>query len=292
MMPDFNKVGLVGKSSDSRTAPLVATLVGLLQERGRQVFMEQEIDGFERPDSVGLLPLDELAHAVDLLIVIGGDGTLLATARVTVDADTPLLGINLGRLGFLVDVSPDTAPEELSEVLDGAFEREPRAMLEAELIRDGVTIHRGIALNDVVLHVLSVVRIIEFDTAIDGMDVGRLRADGLVIATPTGSTAYALSAGGPILTPQLDAMVLVPVCPHSLNHRPLVVSGRSTIEIRLSSGSRSPAQVALDGQENVDFAPGDLLRIHRREQALTLIHPREHHFLRVLRTKLRWGEQP
>ncbi|WP_018865360.1 MULTISPECIES: NAD(+) kinase [Thioalkalivibrio] len=292
MMPEFNTIGLVGKASDSRTGPLVARLVELLRTRDRQVHMEQEIPGFDRPDDISLLPLTELAEAADLLIVIGGDGTLLATARQIADSETPVLGINLGRLGFLVDVSPETACEELGEVLDGAYELEPRAMLEAELIRDGVTIHEGIALNDVVLHVLSVVRIIEFDTAIDGMDIGRLRADGLVVATPTGSTAYALSAGGPILTPQLDAMVMVPVCPHSLNHRPLVVSGRSTVEIRLSSGSRSPAQIALDGQENLDFAAGDLVRIRRRERNLALIHPREHHFLRVLRTKLRWGEQP
>ena len=292
MMPEFKTVGLVGKASDSRTPPLVETLVDLLHQRGCRILMEKEIDGFDRPDIVELMPLEELAEEVDLLVVIGGDGTLLATARVTADSGTPVLGINLGRLGFLVDVSPEQAPTELGEVLDGAYELEPRAMLEAELVRDGVVIHSGIALNDVVLHVLSVVRIIEFDTLIDGMEVGRLRADGLVVATPTGSTAYALSAGGPILTPQLEAMVIVPVCPHSLNYRPLVVSARSTIELRLSSGSRSPAQIALDGQQNVDFAPGDVLRIRHRATPLNLIHPLNHHFLRVLRTKLRWGEQP
>ncbi|WP_019021216.1 MULTISPECIES: NAD(+) kinase [unclassified Thioalkalivibrio] len=292
MMPEFKTVGLIGKANDPRTAPLVERLVQLLCERERHILMEADIQGFQRPADVPIRPVGELAREADLLIVIGGDGTLLATARVTAGIGTPLLGINLGRLGFLVDVSPDTAAEELGEVLDGAYVLEPRSMLEAEVVRDGVTVHTGVAVNDAVLHVLSVVRIIEFDTTIDGVDVGRLRADGLVVATPTGSTAYALSAGGPILTPQMDGMVIVPVAPHSLNHRPLVVGGDSVIEIQLSPDSRSPAQVALDGQENVDFGPGDRLRIRRREYGMTLIHPHNHQFLRMLRSKLRWGEQP
>ena len=165
-------------------------------------------------------------------------------------------------------------------------------MLQTTLLRDGAPIHHGLAVNDAVLHVQSVVRVVEFDTFIDGLDVGRLRADGLIVATPTGSTAYALSAGGPILTPDLDAMMVVPICPHSLNHRPLVVSGRAVIEVKLSSGSRSPAQVALDGQENLEFVPGDVLRVERRDRALMLVHPRNHQFLRMLRSKLRWGEHP
>ncbi|AGA34791.1 NAD kinase [Thioalkalivibrio nitratireducens DSM 14787] len=292
MQATFSTIGLVGKANDSRTAPLVSVLVDALHQRGLGMIIEQGIGDCEHPSGCTVAPLAELAPAVDLIIVIGGDGTLLATARATAEHGTPMLGINLGRLGFLVDVLPDRAATELNEVLDGAYEIEPRAMLQTTLLRDGSPIHHGLALNDAVLHVQSVVRIIEFDTFIDGLDVGRLRADGLIIATPTGSTAYALSAGGPILTPELEAMVVVPVCPHSLNHRPLVVSGRAVIEIKLSSASRSPAQVALDGQENLDFAPGDVLRVERRAEPLTLVHPRHHHFLRMLRSKLRWGEHP
>lgn len=292
MQSNFGIIGLVGKTSDSRTAPLVATLLDTLHQRGTGVILEEGIGDCEHPSDFSVAPLSELARSADLIVVIGGDGTLLATARVTAAHDTPILGINLGRLGFLVDVSPDRAAAELCAVLDGAYELEPRSMLQTTLLRDGAPIHHGLAVNDAVLHVQSVVRIVEFDTFIDGLDVGRLRADGLIVATPTGSTAYALSAGGPILTPDLDAMMIVPICPHSLNHRPLVVSGRAVIEVKLSSGSRSPAQVALDGQENLEFVPGDVLRVERRDRALMLVHPRNHQFLRMLRSKLRWGEHP
>lgn len=292
MQANFRAIGLVGKAADSRTAPLVATLLDALHQRGAEVIIEQGIGDCEHPGICSVKPLTELAQAADLVVVIGGDGTLLSTARATAMHDTPILGINLGRLGFLVDILPDRAVAELNAVLDGAFELEPRAMLETTLFRDGAPIHHGLALNDAVLHVQSVVRIIEFDTFIDGLDVGRLRADGLIVATPTGSTAYSLSAGGPILTPDLEAMIIVPICPHSLNHRPLVVSGNSVIEIKLSSASRSPAQIALDGQENLEFAPGDILRVQRRTRSLMLVHPRNHQFLRMLRSKLRWGEHP
>ncbi|MFO8004756.1 NAD(+) kinase [Thioalkalivibrio sp.] len=292
MQRSFSTIGLVGKSADSRTAPLVATLLDALRRRGADVVLEQGIGGCMDPGDFQVTSLDEMAESADLVVVIGGDGTLLATARAAALHDTPMLGINLGRLGFLVDVLPDQAVVELNAVLDGAYELEPRAMLDATLFREGSPIQQGVALNDAVLHVQNVVRVIEFDTFIDGLDVGRLRADGLIVATPTGSTAYSLSAGGPILTPDLDAMIIVPICPHSLNHRPLVVSGSAVIEIRLSSGSRSPAQVALDGQQNLDFAAGDSLRIQRRPQPLMLLHPRNHHFLRMLRSKLRWGEHP
>jgi len=292
MQHNFNIIGLVGKTADSRTAPLVATLLDALHQRGARVILETGIGDCEHPSEFAVASLEELARTADLVVVIGGDGTLLSTARAMAAHDTPIMGINLGRLGFLVDILPERAANELNAVLDGAFDLEPRAMLDVTLYRDGAAIHRGLALNDAVVHVQSVVRIIEFDTFIDGLDVGRLRADGLIVATPTGSTAYSLSAGGPILTPDLEAMIIVPICPHSLNHRPLVVSGNAVIEIKLSSGSRSPAQVALDGQENLDFAPGDVLRVQRRAKSLMLLHPRNHHFLRMLRSKLRWGEHP
>lgn len=288
----FNRLGLVGKTSDSRTLPLVTALLGALRLRGIEVVLEQRLGVFAQPEQVSLAPLQELAARVDLVVVIGGDGTLLSVARAPGMRDTPILGINLGRLGFLVDVSPDRAIIELNQVLDGAYELEPRSLLKTTVSRRGAVLHQGIALNDAVLRVQSTVRIIEFDTFIDGLDVGRLRADGLIVATPTGSTAYALSAGGPILTPEIDAMLIVPICPHSLNHRSLVVSARAVIEVRLTSASRCDVQVALDGQENIDFTPGDILRIERSDKPLTLVHPRNHQFLRMLRSKLRWGEHP
>lgn len=297
MQPKFPRIGLTGKLGNPRTVPLVNELLQTLQDRSERITLEHRLGEriYGRDPGINGLPtatLRELANEVDLIIVIGGDGTLLATARSVAARSTPLLGINLGRLGFMVDILPEHASREVLAVLDGHCRLEPRAMLEASILRDGKVVHRGLALNDTVLRVQQVVRILEFDTFINGQDVGRLRADGMIIATPTGSTAYALSAGGPILAPNLECLVLVPICPHSLSHRPLVVGAGASIEIRLSSESRSPAQIALDGQENMEFLPGDVLQIRWHSKGMTLVHPASHNFLSMLRTKLRWGEHP
>lgn len=297
MQPKFPRIGLTGKLGNPRTLPLVIELLQALRTRPERITLEQRLGErvYGSDPSINGLPtatLRELGREVDLIIVIGGDGTLLATARAVASSATPLLGINLGRLGFMVDILPEHAIRDVGAVLDGACRLEPRAMLEASIIRGGQTVHRGLALNDTVLRVQQLVRILEFDTFINGLDVGRVRADGMIIATPTGSTAYALSAGGPILSPELECLVLVPICPHSLSHRPLVVGADASIEIRLSSDSRSPAQIALDGQENLEFLPGDTLRVRWHSKGLNLVHPGSHNFLSMLRTKLRWGEHP
>jgi NAD+ kinase len=297
MKNSFASIGIVGKVHDARTLPLVETLLQRLHARGIRVCLDERLatlhplwqDASRGPS---FSTLESMARTVDLLIVIGGDGTLLATARATAAVDTPLLGINLGRFGFMVDILPHRAAEELDAILDGAFRCEPRTLINVTLLRGDQEIHHGIAINEAVLHVAGVVRILEFDTYIDGLNVGRLRADGLIMATPSGSTAYALSAGGPIVMPGVEALILVPVSPHSLNYRPLVVDGTAVIEVRLSADCRSPAQIALDGQENFDFLLGDTLRVQRSPRRFTLVHPRDHQFLHTLRTKLRWGETP
>lgn len=297
MQPKFPRIGITGRLSNPRTLPLVIDLLRALEGRPEKLTLEQRLGETvysSDPDINGLptATLRELVHEVDLMIVIGGDGTLLATARVMNTHRVPLLGINLGRLGFMVDILPDQAMREVTAVLDGACQLESRALLKAEVLRDGQVLHQGFALNDVVLRVQQQVRILEFDTFIDTLDVGRLRADGMIIATPTGSTAYALSAGGPILSPDVDCFVLVPICPHSLNHRPLVVGSNAIIELALSGRSLFPAQIALDGQENIEFLPGDRLRLRGHSPGHTLVHPHSHNFLSMLRTKLRWGEHP
>ncbi|CAG0909836.1 unnamed protein product [Cyprideis torosa] len=238
------------------------------------------------------LPRAELAERSELIIVVGGDGTLLETARTVAEYRRPMLGINMGRLGFLTDVSPDEISEQLDHVLSGNYYDERRAMLYASISREGKTIAESYALNDVVLHVRDAVRMIEFDTTINGQFVHQQRADGLVVSTPTGSTAYALSSGGPIVHPELDAVLLVPICPHTLSNRPIVVSGDSEIVVRLTPTNRAQAQLSYDGQWNIDLEAEDIITIQKRTHALHLIHPPGYDYYEILRKKLHWSELP
>jgi len=220
------------------------------------------------------------------------DGTLLNAARSLVDADVPVLGVNLGRLGFLADVSPRDMGQRLDEILAGQFEEERRALLHASVIRGGHSVSESDALNDIVIHKWDIARMIELDTRIDGRFLNSLRADGLIVSTPTGSTAYALSGGGPIIEPSLPALVLVPICPHTLSNRPIVLSDQSTIEILVHGDDANKAQITCDGQVNFSLATGDIIRIQRKAKTLRLIHPSGHDHFDIMRKKLRWAEQP
>ncbi len=235
------------------------------------------------------MPLADLARQADLGIVVGGDGTLLSAARELADHEIPVLGVNLGRLGFLVDITPDDIHACLSAVFDGDYDAESRFLLSAR-VGDGPAY---LALNDVVLHKWNIARMIEFETWIDGRFVYTQRSDGLIISTPTGSTAYALSGGGPLLTPDLAAVALVPICPHTLSNRPIVVGADSTIEISVC-GRTDPADVRItcDGANNLTLQDGDRLTVNRHSTAVRLLHPVGHDHFDVLRAKLGWGELP
>jgi NAD+ kinase len=235
---------------------------------------------------------EALARHIDLAIVVGGDGTLLASGRLLAPYEVPIVGINLGRLGFLVDVSPDEMVTQLEHILRGEYREEPRFVLHAEAIREEEVIGSGDALNDVVLHVRNEIRMIEFTTRIDGHFVNTQRADGIIITTPTGSTAYALSSGGPIMHPALQAIALVPICPHTLSDRPLVISNQSVIEIQLCEDRDIPARLSFDGQNNIELESGDLLRICTRQEKVRLLHPQSYDYYHILRAKLHWGAQP
>ena len=291
-MPGFHTIGGITKRSDPRLADTLQTLLEFLASRALTVLLDESAAPLLADRDYATVSRDALARQADLAIVIGGDGTLLNAGRTLADADVPVLGINLGRLGFLVDVSPEEMTSRLEEILGGDYVEAPRFLLDAEVVRGDTTIGRAVALNDVVLHVRDVVRMIEFDTYIDGHFVNTQRADGLVVSTPTGSTAYALSGGGPILHPGLDALVLVPVCPHTLSHRPIVVTGDSRIEVRVCAHNKDPAQVSFDGQANLDLMPEDRIRITRKATPLRLLHPKGYDYFHILRAKLRWGEQP
>lgn len=229
------------------------------------------------------------AAGTDLGIVLGGDGTLLAAARIAAPLDIPLLCINLGRLGFLADISPDETFDTLPAILGGAFRAEERLQLHVELHRAGRLLHTASALNELVLHKWDSLKMIEFETRSGGRLLHRQRADGVIVATPTGSTAYALSSGGPIVYPDLRALVVVPICQHTLAIRPMVLGADQPLEIELTSDSWSKARVVCDGQQSLPLEIGDRVLIRARERSLRLIHPSHYDYFDLLRTKLHWG---
>lgn len=287
----FRTVGLIVKHGDERVAATVETLVSFLRERSVDIRLDagsaRGLPGFE-------LPLTErgmLARSCDLVIIVGGDGTFLNAACSLVGADVRLLGVNLGRLGFLTDIMPAEMTERLHEIFSGQFSEEERFLLHAVVERDGEVLAETNALNEVVVHKWNLARLIEFETWIESRLVNRQRSDGLIVSTPTGSTAYALSGGGPILYPSLDAVVLVPICPHTLSNRPIVVDATCRIEVVLRNQARPEAQLTSDGQCIAELRPGDRVRVARRREPLRLVHPPEHDYFATLRAKLHWGRE-
>ena len=233
---------------------------------------------------------DEAGNASsELAIVVGGDGTLLHIARNIASRDIPLVGINLGRLGFLVDIAREDMEKALSEILHGSYQQEVRIMLNASLSRAGKVIHRAEAFNDVVVSKGELARLIEFETLVDGTHVNTARADGIIVATPTGSTAYALSANGPILAPELEAITLVPICPHTLSFRPLVISSISNVCIRMLDSGQDNSYLSFDGQSAVRLQDGDVVDIKMADHRVKLLRPVKHSHFDVLQAKLGWG---
>lgn len=236
-------------------------------------------------------PILKQGHWADLFIVVGGDGTLLGAARDLVQFNTPLLGVNRGRLGFLTDIMPEQLEPDLSSVFAGQYIREDRFLLQAMIERDGNIVDQGTALNDVVLHSGPSIRMLEFDLLIDAQFVYRQRSDGLIVSTPTGSTAYALSAGGPIMQPGLDAIALVPMFPHSLSSRPLLVSDSAKICIDTNPSSEQTPSVSCDAQVHLELQAGDRLLIQKHQHKLHLLHPSHHNYYETCRSKLGWGSR-
>ncbi len=281
----FQRIGILGKLGDPAVSGAITALLAALRAQGREVVLEEatarEVPGH---DARAVAP-EDLAREADLAIVVGGDGTYLRAARLVVDHGTALLGVNLGHLGFLVDLTPTRAAEELAAILDGAYRDEERALLRADLVRDGAVIGRSRALNDAVVHRREVARMIQMEAWVDGAFAYRLRADGLIASTPAGSTAYALSGGGPILEPGLDAILLVPICPHTLSNRPIVLAGQRQLEVRVLA---SEANLTCDGQDNLALVSGDRVLIRQHERRLRVIQPLEHDYFSILRAKLDW----
>jgi NAD+ kinase len=285
----FKTIALVGKYDSPEMSESLPQLADFLRELGYEVLIAHNT-----ADQLGMVnhptaEMTEIGERADLAVVLGGDGTMLSIARMLVSHDIPLVGINQGRLGFLTDVPAETMLESLAAMLQGEFIVEKRLLLDTRIIRKDKTICAALAFNDVVVSKGSTGRLIEFEAVIDGEFVYSQRSDGLVIATPTGSTAYALSAGGPILHPTLEAFVMVPICAHTLAARPIVVNSHSVVELQLVYAD--DARVHFDGQRHCDIQIGDVVQITREPKAIRLLHPKNYSYYRTLREKLYWGKK-
>lgn len=287
----FETIGLISKDADPQVTATLGELVAYLRACGRRILIDADSAGADPGNELEPVPRNELGEICDLVIVIAGDGTFLQAARDLSDSSIPLLGINLGRLGFLADIMPAEMTARLDDILKGRFEEEHRFLLAARVIRGSETRYQGSALNEVVAHKGNIPRLVEFETHVDGRLLNVQRSDGLIVSTPTGSTAYSLSGGGPILHPALDAIVLVPICPHTLSSRPLVVAGNSEITIMMSRGSTPEAQLTLDGHSAIELRLDDRIVIRKKPRPLRLIHPPGHDYFATLRTKLHWGRE-
>ena len=289
MPPAFKTVAIVGKSDAASLPDILDQLAAVLRGRGLAIVMDPATAGASRVKPDAVAEIDALPAKVDLAIVVGGDGTLIACARVMAEHGVPLVGVNLGRLGFLTDVPADSAAAAIEAVVAGEFTPETRMLLAGTVRRGNKTLMSALAMNDVVVSRGAIGSMIEFAVTVDGEFVYALRADGLIVATPTGTTAYALSAGGPILHPALSAIALVPISPHTLSNRPIALRSNSRVEVTLVRGM--DARANFDVQAHCQLEPGDVVAVQAAPKPATLLHPKGYRYFSMLRQKLRWHER-
>jgi NAD+ kinase len=280
---------LVGRFSDPRVAESVDALIPHLLSRQVKVIVSTETTYSGDAAGIVRIPEADIGTNADLVIAIGGDGTLLYAAGLVARHKVPLLGVNRGRLGFLTDVMPQNMFPCIDAALEGQLTQDERPLLAACLYYANGKVARGLALNDVVMQKLVTGRMLDFETHLDGTYVNTHAGDGIIVASPTGSTAYALSCGGPIVEPHLDVLVVAPICPHTMSDRPIIVSARSEIEVKLIERPETRAQVTCDGTVLGDMEPGDRLTIKAASESITLLHPAGHDYYKLLRSKLHWG---
>jgi NAD+ kinase len=284
----FQSIGIISRPRRSDLCVVVPPLLKWLEARGIQTLLDEETANC-LPDSRKGLTRQKVADSSQLLLVLGGDGTLLAAARLAAPRGIPVLPINMGSLGFLTNFTLQELHPALDDTLEGRFSLSERVLITVDLERAGKVIDTQRVLNEVVINKGALARMIELELIIDGDFVCRYRADGLIIATPTGSTAYSLSAGGPIVHPTVESFVITPICPHMLSDRPLVIRDSSTIEMKLSGNTES-VFLTLDGQRGIPLQPGDIVRAARAKELLKLIQPPRKSYFEILRNKLKWGE--
>lgn len=289
MHSSFKTIGIIGKPSDPSVAVTLSVLYDYLHQHHYEIVIAEDSAHFIVDPSVKSCPANAMGKLCDLVIAVGGDGTFLAAARAIVDFDIPLIGVNLGRLGFLVDISPNELPEKLHNILQGRYTEEKRYLLRTKVIRDNRIIHEETAVNEVAIHRWVTPSMIEIITKIDGVFLNSQRSDGLIISTPTGSTAYSLSAGGPILHPSLNALVLVPLNPHTLSNRPIVIADSVEIEISFCQTTQINALVTCDHIEIPEVLISDTILVKKDPNPIRILHPEGHDFFAILRNKLDWS---
>ena len=285
----FKRIALITNSGGSKITETLRTVTDFLRSKGLEVSLDESCTVLLPDSGLPTVSAAELPAACDMAIAIGGDGTMLKAARLLANHHIPLLGINRGQLGFLADIPAESVEEHLDQILAGNFVEDERFQLHCQVDRDNTTLIESDAFNDVVIQRWNIAKLIGLTTYMNGKLVNSQRSDGLIVASPTGSTAYALSGGGPILHPALDALVLVPICPHTLSNRPIVIAGNSTIEVVVGTPEIDHARLTCDGEMQCELAAGDRIIIQKKTNKIRLIHPADHDHFSILRAKLNWG---
>lgn len=288
----FKRIGIVSNQTREGVDETLEQTVKFLLEQDVDVVVGESAAELISHPKVRLVPETDVSKDRDLVIAIGGDGTMLRCGKAAFLNDVPILGINLGRLGFLTDISPRQLISGLTAILNGEFKDDERTVLHCEIVRSGKVIASAPGLNDVVIQKWNTARLITLDTTVNGRFVHSQRSDGMIVSTPTGSTAYALSGGGPIVLPELSAIVLVPICPHSLTNRPIIIGDDARIEVTVNTESSDQAQLTCDGEPLADVEPNDVVKISKHAKKLRLMHPPGHDHFATLRAKLHWGRAP
>lgn len=291
-MPDlFPTIGIAAKRTGDAIPETLRNLARFIEGRGHRLIVERETLELLPGTALASAALEEIAREADLAISLGGDGTLLHVARTMAPHGVPVLGINLGRLGFLADIPSQQMNDSLEQILRGECREDSRFLLRVEVGREPDVRVSATALNDVVVHKWALARLVELETHINGRFLDAQRSDGLIVSTPTGSTAYALSGGGPLLLPSINALVLVPICPHRLGHRPIVIDADSDVQVRVCAHTEPEhVRVSCDGQILLTVENDETVRIRKAEHRIRLIHPKGHDYFGLLRAKLGWGE--
>lgn len=291
MAKHFKTIGLIGKANHEATMATVKSLYKFLTDQGYSPIVEEGVASYLENIDCEVSDLVNLGKKVELAIVVGGDGNMLGAARVLSRFDVAVVGVNRGNLGFLTDLNPDDFESDLAEILSGTYNTELRFLLDVTVHRHQTVKAQNSAMNEMVLHADKVAHMIEFDAYIDGSFVFHQRSDGLIVSTPTGSTAYSLSGGGPIVHPNLNSVTLVPMFPHTLTSRPLVIDADSEVKLVVSKANDAQLQISCDSHITLSVLPGDEIIIKKHPLGLRLVHPVNHDYYDVLRKKLHWGRQ-
>ena len=292
MKKEFNVVAIVARRLTDRILESITKIDSLLNEMGIQTLLEEKVLSALKLDrGDGVVTRAELGGVADLVIVVGGDGSILGVSRDLAGSGVPVVGVNRGSLGFLAAIAPGDIEEKFEQILSGDYSIEDHFLLEAQVFRDDVLVSSSTALNDVVVNPSSMSRMMEFDLLVNEEFVYNQRSDGIIVASPTGSTAYSLSAGGPIMHPRLDAVVVVPMFPPTLTSRPLVVSGDSTVMVRIIDAAEGAPQLSCDSQINLPLEVGDVVKVGKSEEPLNLLYPAGHSFYESCRSKLDWASR-